>query len=396
MKTSKIVALIAVVFIFFNVVLQAIQAETINIAISGNRNYDLAQQVYELTNKTRRERGVRTLAYDKELTEIAMKRAEEIALNFAHTRPNNTPWHTIATNINGENLAIGQDTPEIVLEQWMKSSTHRKNLLHTAYSSMGVGYFRCGNTNYWVQIFSAKKTEETPENIGETEIYTTEIEIEETKLGNLRLNYGADLNVKVGSTLELITAKIENSAFVNSNVERDLKYTPVNKDELTYTVSDTSIATIDEFGNVYGVSQGTVKVTATLYDKSVSVYINVKPNDNGTQISYNEERIEEKIRDDQFVKSETTQNEEDTIKLEDEFEFKLEDTQPIQEAQKEILLGDINEDGKLTADDAALIIDLFKTGSATQDQLKHADMNNDGKINVEDAAIVIEIFKTSK
>jgi len=395
MKTSKIVALIAVVFIFFNVVLQTIQAETINIAISGYSDYNLAQQVYELTNKTRRERGVRTLAYDKELTEIAMKRAQEIALNFSHTRPNNTPWHTIATNVNGENLAIGQDTPQIVLDQWMKSSTHRKNLLHTAYWSMGVGYFRCGNTNYWVQIFSAKKSEETPQNIGETEIYTTEIEIDEAILGNLRLNYGTDLNVKVGSKLELISAKIENSAFVNSDVERDLKYTKVNKDELSYEVSDTSIATVDEYGNVYGVNQGTVKVTATLHDKTVSVYINVQPNDNGTQITYNEERIVDEIRDDQFVKGENTQDEEEIL-LEDKFQFELEDTQPIQEVQEEILLGDLNEDGKIDAEDAALVIDIFKTGSTSQDQLKRGDMNNDGKINAEDAAIIIELFKTSK
>lgn len=394
MKANKAIAAIIVVLIFFNIFVQTVQAITVQVKISGYRDYDLAQQVFELTNKTRRERGVRTLSLDKELTELAMKRAEEIALNFAHTRPNNTPWYTISYNVNGENLAIGQSSPEVVISQWMRSTTHRKNLLHTAYYSMGVGYFRCGNTNYWVQMFSAKKANEEPDNIGKTEEYTTTVEIEESILGNLRLDYGVDLSVKEGSRLDLINAIIENSAFINSNVERELKYTWLNKDELTYTSSDTSIATVDNYGNVYGIKEGTVEITATFYDKQASYYIDVLPSDNGTVITFEEKEID-KIRNDEFVKG-------DTLDKEEMEEISTENTQLTKEekleeiVEEQLLLGDLNLDGIVNADDAAYAIELFKTCSETEDDLKRGDMNNDGVINAEDAGIIIEIFKTSK
>ena len=64
--------------------------------------------------------------------------------------------------------------------------------------------------------------------------------------------------------------------------------------------------------------------------------------------------------------------------------------------EEQLLLGDLNLDGIVNADDAAYAIELFKTCSETEDDLKRGEMNNDGVINAEDAGIIIEIFKTSK
>ena len=58
------------------------------------------------------------------------------------------------------------------------------------------------------------------------------------------------------------------------------------------------------------------------------------------------------------------------------------------------LLGDINGDKKVNADDAANAIEIFKTNSATIEKLAVGDMNYDGTINAEDAALIIEYFKT--
>ena len=60
--------------------------------------------------------------------------------------------------------------------------------------------------------------------------------------------------------------------------------------------------------------------------------------------------------------------------------------------RSKILKGDLNEDGKITADDAACVIEFFKTGRYSE----LGDMNNDGKLNAEDAALIIDIFKTGK
>ena len=60
------------------------------------------------------------------------------------------------------------------------------------------------------------------------------------------------------------------------------------------------------------------------------------------------------------------------------------------------MLGDINQDGIINADDAAEAIELFKTQSATDEDKLIGDMNEDGKIDAEDAALIIEYFKTHK
>ena len=51
------------------------------------------------------------------------------------------------------------------------------------------------------------------------------------------------------------------------------------------------------------------------------------------------------------------------------------------------LKGDINEDGKINADDAADAIEIFKTNAQTVENLAKGDMNNDGRVNAEDASI---------
>ena len=56
--------------------------------------------------------------------------------------------------------------------------------------------------------------------------------------------------------------------------------------------------------------------------------------------------------------------------------------------------GDFPEDDLNKMESQA--IELFKTCSETEDDIKRGDMNNDGVINAEDAGIIIEIFKTSK
>ncbi len=64
--------------------------------------------------------------------------------------------------------------------------------------------------------------------------------------------------------------------------------------------------------------------------------------------------------------------------------------------EEDVLKGDINGDGKVTADDAAEVIEKFKTESTADEDLLVADLNNDGKLTADDAALIIETFKTSK
>ena len=41
----------------------------------------------------------------------------------------------------GENIAKGQRTPEEVMNAWMNSDGHRKNILNASYTTIGVAYY---------------------------------------------------------------------------------------------------------------------------------------------------------------------------------------------------------------------------------------------------------------
>ena len=120
---------------------------------------EFAQQVLDLVNKERRQRGIAPLRLSSDLLEAAEIRAEEISRVFSHTRPNGKSCHSMFRNGQytiGENIAAGCPTPKETVKQWMDSSGHRANILNADYKELGVGYYYKSNSEYkyyWVQIF---------------------------------------------------------------------------------------------------------------------------------------------------------------------------------------------------------------------------------------------------
>ena len=53
----------------------------------------------------------------------------------------------------GENIAAGQPTPAAVMNAWMKSEGHCKNILEPNFDRIGIGYYESGNQTEWVQNF---------------------------------------------------------------------------------------------------------------------------------------------------------------------------------------------------------------------------------------------------
>lgn len=121
---------------------------------------DLNEQIFTLTNKERKNEGLKELRYNKNLQEAADIRAKECVKNFSHTRPDGSSCHTIVADmdyqVTGENL-IKADTPiataEVFLETWMNSKGHRANILLPEFTSMAVGTYEKDGTTYAVQIF---------------------------------------------------------------------------------------------------------------------------------------------------------------------------------------------------------------------------------------------------
>ena len=120
----------------------------------------MADRVIELVNQKRTSRGLQPLLKHDGLMVAAAARARELSQRYSHTRPNGSECFTILWHLGidygyaGENIAMGQRTPEIVMNDWMNSSGHRANILSENFDSIGVGYTMVDGHPYWVQLFT--------------------------------------------------------------------------------------------------------------------------------------------------------------------------------------------------------------------------------------------------
>lgn len=120
------------------------------------------EQVVNLVNAERTQRGLEPLRVSASLGDIASIRAEELVTSFSHTRPNGTSCFTLYDEKGydyssaGENIALGQTTPESVMKGWMDSQGHRENILSPNFTEIGVGVYRDSSGRmYWAQNFAS-------------------------------------------------------------------------------------------------------------------------------------------------------------------------------------------------------------------------------------------------
>jgi uncharacterized YkwD family protein len=117
------------------------------------------QKVVDLTNQERTKNGLPALKVDLTLSKMAREKSRDMSANgyFSHTSPTyGSPFdmmkkYGISYRYAGENIAMGQRTPEEVVKAWMNSEGHRKNILSANFNYIGVGYVSQGN--YWTQEF---------------------------------------------------------------------------------------------------------------------------------------------------------------------------------------------------------------------------------------------------
>lgn len=55
--------------------------------------------------------------------------------------------------------------------------------------------------------------------------------------------------------------------------------------------------------------------------------------------------------------------------------------------------GDLDENDVVNANDAAIALDIYKNGNATEDQLLIGDLDKNGVINANDAALILDMYK---
>lgn len=138
------------------------ELDAIDAALEAEANKTVeekVQEVIDLTNEEREKRGLAPLERNESLMEAAAIRAEEIAEKFDHTRPNGLRFDSVLSYVGinngycGENIAGHGGNAAAVVRGWMNSSGHKKNILNSKYTEIGVGYTEEGG---WVQIFIGK------------------------------------------------------------------------------------------------------------------------------------------------------------------------------------------------------------------------------------------------
>jgi uncharacterized YkwD family protein/spore coat assembly protein SafA len=119
-------------------------------------------QVVQLVNQERAKNGLKPLKHNWQVSRVARYKSADMRDRnyFSHTSPTyGSPFDMmkafrIQYSTAGENIAAGQATAQKVMEGWMNSPGHRKNILNPNYTEIGVGYAAGGSyRHYWTQMF---------------------------------------------------------------------------------------------------------------------------------------------------------------------------------------------------------------------------------------------------
>ncbi|GHG23418.1 hypothetical protein CBQ26_02470 [Deinococcus indicus] len=132
-----------------------------------------AQQVLDLVNAARAQgrtcgatayAAAPALTLNAQLGQAAQDHAADMAAQnyFSHTsKDGRTAGQRIAAagyayRTWGENIAAGQVTAAQVMDGWLKSEGHCKNIMNAGFRELGVGYATSTSGPYWVQDFGTR------------------------------------------------------------------------------------------------------------------------------------------------------------------------------------------------------------------------------------------------
>lgn len=127
-----------------------------------HNNRSIETEVLKLVNIERNSIGLSSLKASNELSNVARMKSQDMADSnyFSHTSPTyGSPFDMmkrfgIRYNAAGENIAKGYPSVEKVMEGWMNSPGHKKNILSPNFGTLGVGYVNIDGTTYWTQMFT--------------------------------------------------------------------------------------------------------------------------------------------------------------------------------------------------------------------------------------------------
>lgn len=318
-----------------------------DIKVNGTQKYTDAYKVFDLVNEERKKERLSELKLDKNLTDIAMQRAYEISVYYAHRRPEvyrgfalGNPGHDSQIFVedtlyrmglygkitfNGENIAKGYLTSEDVMDGWMSSKSHKSNILGN-YTTMGVGAVKTEYGYFWVQIFGNDTY--TPE---ETRADKEETRYIPVSMGGYINANGPDqgISISLNSNKNRLNVGDTDKIKITSKFSYSNDITYIDPSSFNWSSSNDKVLTVDENGNVKAISAGTANLILTLSD--------------GDTISY-----------------------EVTV-------------------ENNLLKGDVNKDGEITLYDVLKILQQSIIDKDLDDDMLYImDYNDDGKVTLYD------------
>ena len=147
----------------------------------------LPRVVASLTNEQRSENNAVPLKENELLNEAARLKAEDMARKgyFSHTTPEGySSWYWLQkigysyTNA-GENLAVNFSDSKDVVDAWMKSPTHRSNIVKPVYTEIGIGtadgIYEGKPAVFVVQFFGTPQVRTVPPVVASVQVATTSV-----------------------------------------------------------------------------------------------------------------------------------------------------------------------------------------------------------------------------
>lgn len=118
------------------------------------------EELLTLCNEIRKEAGLPPLINNWEAARVARHKSEDMRAYgyFSHDSPVYGSFIDMLNNFHipynsaGENIATGMGSAQKVIEAWMASPSHSRNILSRSFTHAGVGYCTDGKGHYWVLI----------------------------------------------------------------------------------------------------------------------------------------------------------------------------------------------------------------------------------------------------
>ncbi len=226
--------------------------------------------------------GLKALTYDYYLEQIAMLRAAEIALRFAHMRPNGQmcysayPEEYLYYGV-GENIAFGQRSAESANNDWREDNEdysgqgHRRNMLEQDFAAVGIGCVYANGTYYWTEEF-AGGVSDAPKTDALDGTADVELEIDAGALTvtNCKADPAA-IKLNVGESAALPQAVL--TAYTSETLA--MRDACTLKMSAAWVSDNASVAAVDG-DRLTGKTAGSTKLRAKVLGKTVETSVTVK------------------------------------------------------------------------------------------------------------------------